>query len=58
MVQSFKNKMIEQLAASETSPEQSPIDKALEEIVEKTDEPEKTCEKLITLIKKSTILGK
>ena len=50
--------MIEQLAASETSPEQSPIDKALEEIVEKTDEPEKTCEKLITLIKKSTILGK
>lgn len=50
--------MIEQLAASETSPEQSPIDKALEEIVEKTDELEKTCEKLITLIKKSTILGK
>ena len=29
--------MIEQLAASETSPEQSPIDKALEEIVEKTE---------------------
>ena len=50
--------MIEQLAASETSPEQSPIDKALEEIVKKTDELEKTCEKLITLIKKSTILGK
>ena len=39
--------MLEQLAASELLPEQSPLDKALEEIVEKVDKAEKTCEKLM-----------
>ena len=34
--------MIEQLAASELLPEQSPLDKTLEEIVEKIDKEEKT----------------
>ena len=50
--------MKEQLVASETSPEQSSLDKALEEIVEKTNEAAKTCEKLLTLIKNNMILGK
>ena len=39
--------MLEQLVASELLPEQSPLDKALEEIVKKIDKGEKTCEKLI-----------
>ena len=39
--------MLEQLVASELLPEQSPLDKALEEIVEKIDNAEKTCEKLM-----------
>ena len=39
--------MLEQLVASELLPEQSPLDKALEEIVEKIDKAEKTCQKLI-----------
>ena len=34
--------MVEQLAASELLPEQSPPDKTLEEIVEKIDKEEKT----------------
>ena len=39
--------MLEQLPASELLLEQSPIDKALEENVEKIDTAEKTCETLI-----------
>ena len=39
--------MLEQLAASKLLPEQSPLDKALEEIVAKVDKAEKTCEKLM-----------
>ena len=39
--------MLEQLVASELLPEQRPLDKALEEIVEKIDKAEKTCEKLM-----------
>ena len=39
--------MLEQLAASELLPEQSPLDKALEEIIEKIDKAENTCEKLM-----------
>ena len=39
------------------SPEHNPLDKALDEIVEKIDKVEKTCKKLIILIKKSKILG-
>ena len=40
----------QQLAASELLPEQSPLDKALKEIVEKIDKTEKTCEKLMLMI--------
>ena len=36
--------MLEQLAASDSLPEHSPLDKAIEEIGEKIDEAEKTCE--------------
>ena len=36
-----------ELAASELLPQQSPLDKALEQIVEKIDKTEKTCEKLM-----------
>ena len=39
--------MLEQSVASELLPEESPFDKALEEIVEKIDKAEKTCEKLM-----------
>ena len=39
--------MLEQLAASELLPKQSPLDNALEEIVEKIDKAEKTWEKLM-----------
>ena len=39
--------MLEQLVSSELLPEQSPLDKALKEIVEKIDKAEKTCEKLM-----------
>ena len=42
--------MPHQLAASEWSPEQSLLDKALKEIVEKSDKVEKTCEKLMLMI--------
>ena len=45
--------MLEQLAASELLPEQSLLDKALEEIVEKIDKPEMTCKKVMILIEKS-----
>ena len=47
--------MLEQLAASELLPEQSPFDKAIKEIGEKTDKAEKTCEKLMILMKKTKI---
>ena len=39
--------MLEQLVASKLLSEQSPLDKALEEIVEKIAKAEKTCEKLM-----------
>ena len=39
--------MLEQLVASELLPEHSPLDEALEEIVNKIDKAEKTCEKLM-----------
>ena len=39
--------MLEQLATSELLPEQSPLDTALEKIVEKIDKAEKNYEKLI-----------
>ena len=39
--------MLEQLAASELLPEQSLLDKALEEIIEKIEKAENTCEKLM-----------
>ena len=39
--------MLEQLPASELLPEQSSLDKALEENVEKIDTAEKTCEILM-----------
>ena len=39
--------MLEQLVASDLLPEQSPLDKALEETVDKIDKAEKTCEKLM-----------
>ena len=50
--------MPQQLAASELSCEQSLLDKALKEFVEKIDKAEKTCEKLMLmiLIEKSKIL--
>ena len=48
--------MLEQLAASVLLPEQSPLDKALEEIVEKIDKAEMTCKKVMILIEKSRIL--
>ena len=48
--------MLEQLVASELLLEQSALDKALKEIVEKIDEAEQTCEKLMILIEKSKIL--
>ena len=48
--------MLEQLAASELLPKQSLLVKAQEEIVEKIDKAEKTCEKLMILIEKSKIL--
>ena len=48
--------MLEQLAASELLPEQSLLDKALEEIVEKIDKPEMTCKKVMILIEKSRTL--
>ena len=47
--------MLEQLAASELLPEQSPFVKAIKEIGEKTDKAEKTCEKLMILMKKTKI---
>ena len=47
--------MLEQLAASELLPEQSPFDKAIKEIGEKTDKAEKTCERLMILMKKTKI---
>ena len=48
--------MLQQLAASELLPEQSPIDKALKEIIEKINEAEKSCEKLMILIQKTKLL--
>ena len=39
--------MLEQLAASELLSQQSPLDKALKEIVKKFDKAEKTYEKLM-----------
>ena len=48
--------MLEQLAASELLPEQSLLDKALEEIVEKIDKPEMTCKKVMILTEKSRTL--
>ena len=39
--------MLEQLAVSELLHEKSPLDKTLEEIVEKIDKAEKTCQKLM-----------
>ena len=56
LVDYFKSKRKEQLAASEILPEQSPLDKALVEIVKKIEEAEKTCEKLMILMKKNKIL--
>ena len=52
----IKSKRKKQLAVSTLKPEQNPLDKALKEIVEKIDEAEKTCEKLMIPIKKSRIL--
>ena len=48
--------MLEQLAASELLPEQSLLNKALEEIVEKIDKAEMTCKKVMILIEKSRTL--
>ena len=42
--------MPQQLAESELLPEQSVLDKALKEIVEKIDKAEKTCEKIMLMI--------
>ena len=39
--------MLEQLAASELLPQQSPLDKALEEIAEKIDKTGKNNEKIM-----------
>ena len=39
--------MLEQLVGNELLPDQSLFDKALEEIVQKIDKAEKSCEKLI-----------
>ena len=47
--------MLEQLAASELLPEQSPLDKAIEEIGEKIDKAEEICEKLMILMEKTKI---
>ena len=47
--------MLEQLAASELLPEQSPLDDAIKEIGEKIDKIEKTCEKLLILMEKTKI---
>ena len=47
--------MLEQLAASELLPEQSPLDKAIEEIGEKIDKAEEMCEKLMILMEKTKI---
>ena len=47
--------MLEQLAASELLPEQSPLEKAIEEIGEKIDIREKTCQKLMILMEKTKI---
>ena len=52
----IKNERKEQLATTELSPEQSLLDKALEQIVEKINELEKSSEKLIILIQNSKIL--
>ena len=48
--------MLGQLVASELL--QSPLDKSLEEIVEKIDKAEQTCKKLMILLEKSKILEK
>ena len=47
--------MLEKLATNELLPEQSPLDKAIEEIGEKIDKVEKTCEKLMILMEKTKI---
>ena len=47
--------MLEQLGASELLPEQRPLDKAIEEIGEKIDKAEKTCEKLVMPMEKTKI---
>ena len=44
--------MLEQLAASELLPEQSPLDKALDEIGDRIDKAKKTCEKLMILMER------
>ena len=49
--------MLEQLTASELFPQQSPLDKELEEIEKKIDKTKKTCEKLMMLIEKSETLA-
>ena len=57
LVDYFKSIRKGQLDASELLPIQSPFNKALVEIVEKIDEAEKTCEKLMILVNKRKILG-
>lgn len=52
----IKSKKKEELAASELLLEQSPLYKALDEIVEKIYKTEKTLEKLMILMEKSKIL--
>ena len=52
----IKSKRKEQLAESELLPEQSPLNKILEEIAGNIDKAENTCEKLMILIEKSNIL--
>ena len=47
--------MLEQLAARELLPEQSPLEKAIEGIGEKIDKGEKTCQKLMILMEKTKI---
>ena len=46
-MQSLRILQLQQLVTSELLPEQSLLDKALEEIVEETDKAEQTCEKLM-----------
>ena len=50
--------MLEQLAASELLSEKSPLNKALEKIIEKTDKTKKTCEELMILDREEQDTGR